>query len=153
MPVLDILLHHFPERLYCGQIAQATFELENKASVGMEGLLVNCNHASFFLFQDPSKNEDKTIYGIQSLNLEKTSILGHDQKNISQKIKIENSISVSSVVSLQLPSHTTSDGSSSSSGFLGPNQTTLIPLWMKADRPGKYEVRILFVYQASVLKR
>jgi hypothetical protein len=64
MPVLDIVFHNFPEQVLCGEVLKGTIEVENKGTMGMQGLIYMGSHDFFFL-GDPELELDP--YGILKL--------------------------------------------------------------------------------------
>ncbi|KAJ2997083.1 hypothetical protein HDV02_005897 [Globomyces sp. JEL0801] len=110
MPVLDLTFHNLPVEMLCGQVCQATLELNNKGGKGLEAPTS----------RNPGSNTDSQI-------LEASNMLLDDSIN-----------------ALKLPV-----SENNSIGVLDAAMTTLIPVWIRADQPGKHNIKILFMYQAT----
>jgi hypothetical protein len=63
-----------------------------------------------------------------------------------QKFSMDNSLQNYSRVPIKLPAST------GSVGVLEANETTLIPVWIRADQSGKHTIRVLFVYHSKDAK-
>lgn len=62
--------------------------------------------------------------------------------SLEQDLKISNGIKIPEIISLGLSKL------SNQQECLEPGSTTLVPLWIRPDQPGRHSIQILFVYQS-----
>ncbi|KAI8096946.1 ER-golgi trafficking TRAPP I complex 85 kDa subunit-domain-containing protein [Halteromyces radiatus] len=128
MPLLDLTFHNVPETILSGEVVQAVLEINNKGNKGLTSLRLKSNHPSFICVGHPEQM-DQPIYDCDSKD-----------ENCSP---IDNQIYDPSVISIPLPSE------GDQQNVVQPGKTTLVPLWIRGDRIGKYTLKLLFSYQSE----
>ncbi|KAJ1345343.1 hypothetical protein BSLG_000856 [Batrachochytrium salamandrivorans] len=147
MPVLDIVFHSFPESMLLGQVSQVALELNNRGTRGLKNLYVITSHAPVFCFGDGTALDLPTY----------APFVQSDLSSFEETMNIPNTLVDRSVTALQLPlpdrdvMDLSSPGTkeSLSRGILPASLTTLVPVWIRADKAGKHTFRLLFVYQSE----
>jgi hypothetical protein len=133
MPSLEVMFHSFQTNLQAGQVCEAFLEVNNKGTSGLRDLIVKSSHPSVFQFGDPSKP-----HGVEYVPKS-----GTDESYIKEELVVENSITDVGLYNIPLPVDSTE-----ASGVLGAQMTTLVPVWVRAGKPGKYNFKFLFLYQS-----
>eukprot|EP00842_Homolaphlyctis_polyrhiza_P000472 jgi/Hompol1/1425/HPOL_001386-RA len=149
MPVLDVVVHSLPESMLMGQVSQIAVELVNKGTRGLKNLHVKSNMPTSFCFGD-STSLDLPTYGQTS---------GAQTSEHQEVMTVPNSLVNPSIVPLQLPlpdhiaplqsSPITSSKEHLMQGMLPASMTTLVPAWIRGDRPGKQTLKLVFMYQSE----
>nr|KAJ3420223.1 Trafficking protein particle complex 8 [Polyrhizophydium stewartii] len=147
MPVLDVVFHSFPESMLLGQVVQVALELNNKGTRGLKNLFVKPSHPTAFCFGDGTSIELPSY----------APILTKSEATLHETMVVANTLEDDSAVALQLPlpddattaSLTPNSKESLARGVLPPSQTTLVPVWLRADKPGRHSFKLLFMYQSE----
>ncbi|CAJ0632734.1 5416_t:CDS:2 [Entrophospora sp. SA101] len=143
MPLLEVDFHSFPEILLSGEVNLVVLEVNNKGQKGLKNLRVKMSHPSFFCIGEPEILE-KTLYDndseVQAVNELKASI---------ERLRIKNSFFDSKIRDIPLPLQNGANGDFPSFA-LAPGKNTLIPIWVRGDKIGKYMFRFLFIYESEV---
>ncbi|KAJ3129473.1 Trafficking protein particle complex 8 [Nowakowskiella sp. JEL0407] len=132
MPVLDLEIHGVQETMISGQTEKLMLEINNKGNKGLKNLVVKISHPNFFAF-GVSDGPDVDSYSPTSVSM-------------NEKFTSKNLLFNSSIVNIQLPNP---EGESDGEGILGSGKTTLVPVWIRADKIGKYTFKFLFGYQSE----
>ncbi|CAJ0823061.1 10537_t:CDS:10 [Entrophospora sp. SA101] len=142
MPLLEVDFHSFPEILLSGEVNLVVLEVNNKGQKGLKNLRVKMSHPSFFCIGEPEILE-KTLYDndseVQAVNELKASI---------ERLRIKNSFFDSKIRDIPLPLQNGANGDFPSFA-LAPGKNTLIPIWVRGDKIGKYMFRFLFIYESE----
>ena len=128
MPVLEVVLHDFPKSLYHGEIKQVVVEISNKGGQAMKNLWVKSNDSSSWRFG--TQNEiDREIF--PNGNTEEGVLEYHGNGLTDDSIFVFT-------------------GSKEKGGILlNPNETNLIPLWIRGGSVGVQSCKLLFLYQSK----
>ncbi|KAI8920698.1 ER-golgi trafficking TRAPP I complex 85 kDa subunit-domain-containing protein [Entophlyctis helioformis] len=143
MPVLDVLLHGFPDMMLSGQVIQVALELNNKGSRGLKSLYVKTSHPAAFCFGDGTSLE---LPSYASVN--EGSVAAAEEEEI-----VGNALDRVSCLPLRLPlpDGVVQPGSKDALGMgvLPAAMTTLVPVWIRAEKAGRFFHRMVFVYQSE----
>ncbi|KAI8903728.1 ER-golgi trafficking TRAPP I complex 85 kDa subunit-domain-containing protein [Gorgonomyces haynaldii] len=123
MPVLDLQLHGVPESMVAGQVVQAVLEINNKGSAGLRGLVVQHSHPTFVLFCSPDVSDQ------------------YMTQQPDNKIQFDNQIRPQRFTKLELPE--------GDKDLLPSTLTTVLPVWIRASRIGKHQIKFVFLYQSE----
>ncbi|KAL1917610.1 uncharacterized protein VTP21DRAFT_4003 [Calcarisporiella thermophila] len=129
MPLLNVTLHSFPDVLLSGEVTQAILEINNRGERGLTCLRLGLSHPGFLCVEEAGLL-DQTIY---EDSLEKKE----------ESMNLENQLFNPRVIDIFLPQDETGRKT------LAPGATTLVPMWVRGDRIGKYVFRFLFSYQSE----
>ncbi|TPX31316.1 hypothetical protein SmJEL517_g05349 [Synchytrium microbalum] len=139
MPLIDVAFHSWPSKggsadpdggLLLGEVVQTVMEITNKGNRGLVDLRIKISHPTF-LFVGSSEQIDLPVYA--------PSI------NESKMINVSNALTDPSVVSVNLPITDSVTGEM----ILGPNSTTLIPVWLRGESVGRHHMKFLFSYRSE----
>ncbi|KAL7753947.1 hypothetical protein RI367_000880 [Sorochytrium milnesiophthora] len=130
MPLLDVALHGLPDVLLAGEIVKCSLEVTNKGAKAMTNLRVNVSQPTW------------AVMGTHA-DLERSAFA--EASHAQQLLTVSGGIQNLSVVTIELPHQHSATGGS----LLDADATTLIPVWVRCDKPGKQVIRFLFAYQAA----
>ncbi|TPX46164.1 hypothetical protein SeMB42_g03809 [Synchytrium endobioticum] len=130
MPLVDVVFHSFPPELLLGEVVKVIMEVTNKGNRGLIDLKVKMSHPSFMYI---GNNDQMELSAYPSC----TDEIGW--------ITVPNALLNPSAVSVQLPTTNAATGEN----VLGPNSTTLIPIWLRGEHVGRHTFRFLFSYRSE----
>ena len=137
MPVLDAFVHSFPESLIAGEVRQVSLELHNKGTKALNNLFVKSNHGNIFYFGDGTAIETPQY----------SPKIGSTGSSFEESFSVCNKLVEESIWRLRLPKDSAAQDAKEVER-LPASETTLVPVWIHADKPGRYTLKLLFAYQS-----
>ncbi|KAJ3221198.1 Trafficking protein particle complex 8 [Clydaea vesicula] len=136
MPVLDIEILNFPEKIFSGEIIKLFLNIKNNGNRGLVNLKLKLSHPSFFYFGS-------------LLDVDQEEYVYLENGKNSEKFLLNNNLNDFSLLSIKLPTKDLKSASEFEDGVLMPEQSCLVPIFLRGDRMGKHTFRFLFGYQAE----